>query len=352
MKKTSKQIEPNENALTVDNLSVSFKTERGLLKAVDSVSFTIPKGSVLGIVGESGSGKTVLCRTLIRLLPESNLNIEGSIDLFGINVIELRKRQLRQLYKNVASIIFQDPLTALNPVMKVKHQIAESLKLHSGTSRSQRKQEVIDILELVGIPDPQIKANCYPHQLSGGQRQRVMIACAIASSPTLLIADEPTTALDTTIQLQILQLLKSLQKLNQMTLILVSHDLGVVNYICDYLAVMYAGKLVEFGKTSDILDHPYMPYTKALLDCMPSLSKSKSQKLQSIPNSMPDPFNLPLGCRFAPRCTYVQSRCVIESPKLISDSSEANIHEYACFFPIKPIVSKVALTSQTDSDNS
>ncbi len=329
-------IKTSTDTLSVKNLSVTFKTNRGLLKAVDNVSFDIKKGSVLGIVGESGSGKTVLSRTLIRLLPETNLMIKGDIDLFGIKVTDLKARKLKNIYGHVASIIFQDPLTALNPVMKVKKQLAETLKTNPNIPKKQIKEEVNELLQSVGIPDPRTKANSYPHQLSGGQRQRVMIASAIANSPQLLIADEPTTALDVTIQLQILKLLKSLQEQNDMTLILITHDLGVVEYVCDYVGVMYAGTIVEFGPTKEIIKNPLMPYTRALIDSTPSIHRPKSEKLKPIERMIPDPFNLPKGCRFAPRCRYAQPRCLIESPKLTTGSGSAN-HSYACFYPLKEL---------------
>ncbi|MFC1521667.1 ABC transporter ATP-binding protein [Elusimicrobiota bacterium] len=299
------------NLLEVKNMVTTFDTEQGRAKAVDGVSFNVKKGSVLGIVGESGCGKSVTCLSIMRLLPKpSGQTPHGEILFDGKDLLKITAQQMRRIRGNKVSMIFQEPMTALNPVYAIGRQLLESYNLHRpDMSASQKTKSAVKLLSDVGIPDPQKRMKEYPHQLSGGMRQRVMIAIALACRPKLLIADEPTTALDVTIQAQILKLMRDLQKLNDMTIIFITHDLAVVAEMCKDVIVMYAGQVVESAPIKEIFKNPRHPYTKGLLFSMPTLTTPRNKMLNEIDGMVPDLFEIPPGCRFQNRCPYVQGRC-------------------------------------------
>lgn len=323
--------------LSVRDLKVTFATPKGALTAVDSVGFDLDAGKTLGIVGESGSGKSVLARSLMGLLPDTATVGGGSVIEFdGNDMIRLRPKELRSLLGRDISMVFQDPMTSLTPVLKVGTQMIETIRLHLGLSGKEASELAVDLLKQVGISDAAERMRQYPHQLSGGMRQRLMIALAIACHPKLVIADEPTTALDVTIQDQILRLLGRLRVENEMALILVSHDLTVVMGEADEIAVMYAGRIMERGTVDQIKHHTRHPYTEALFECTPLLSNPSSTVLLTIPGLPPDPHDDNPGCPFAPRCRYAQARCHEESPELESESgSDGSVHQFACFFPLQ-----------------
>jgi peptide/nickel transport system ATP-binding protein len=318
--------------LEVRDLRTTFKTGRGDLCAVAGVSFVLGRDETIGIVGESGSGKTVLTRTIMGLQPRKNVEVTGSVMIDGHEVIGARERDLRRMWGREVSMIFQDPMTSLNPVMKVGKQIAESLHVRMGQSGREAKRGAIELLRLVGIPSPELRYNVYPNQLSGGMRQRIVIAIALACGPQLLLADEPTTGLDVTIQAQILTLLEELKAERQMSIIMVTHDLGVVAHNTDRIVVMYAGRVVETGTTRDIFFNHRMPYTEALLASTPSISQPSHTRLHAIPGRPPDLLRLPAGCSFAPRCSYATDQCRRERPEL-TPSDEPG-HFFACWNPI------------------
>jgi peptide/nickel transport system ATP-binding protein len=318
--------------LEVTDVRTHFKTERGLVRAVDGVSFSLERGKTLGIVGESGSGKSVLSRSIMGLLPKHNLVRSGSIRFEGHEVGDLRQKEMQQFWGTQMSMVFQDPMTALNPVMKVGKQITESLRYHLDVSREYAKESAEALLTSVGIPEAKRRLREYPHQLSGGMRQRVMIAVALACGPKLLFADEPTTALDVTVQAQILDLLAKQQRERFMGMILVTHDLGVVAGRADDIAVMYAGRLVERAPTRTLFTEMRHPYTEALLRSIPRLGDPVHTRLTAIAGRPPDLVNPPAGCKFAPRCAYAQDRCRVEDPPL--EANGALGHEFACFFPV------------------
>lgn len=300
--------------LDVRNLTTSFKTDEGIIRAVDDVSFTLKKGQTLGIVGESGCGKSVTSLSIMRLIPTPPGEIEsGEILYKGQDLLTLEMKAMRKIRGNEISMIFQEPMTSLNPVFTVGNQICETIALHQQLPRKEVRNKAIEMLKLVGIPAPEKRVDDYPHQLSGGMRQRVMIAMALSCNPQILIADEPTTALDVTIQAQILELLKDLQQKVGMALILITHDLGVVAEMADEVLVMYAGAVVEYGKSSDVLSNPKMPYTRGLLNSIPSLNK---RRLEAIPGIVPSLLELPKGCRFQDRCSFVLDECRTEEPIL------------------------------------
>ncbi len=318
--------------LEVTDLKTYFRTPRGRVRAVDGVSFDLERGRALGVVGESGSGKTVLSRSIMGLISGRNVERTGSIRFEGQELIGFSPKQMRHIWGQEMAMIFQDPMTSLNPLMKIGAQIAEPLQKHLGLSRSDAMQTAEHLLRSVKIPEAARRLGQYPHELSGGMRQRVMIAIALACGPTLLFADEPTTALDVTVQAQILDLIGEQRRERNMSVILVTHDLGVVAGHTDEIAVMYGGRLVEKAPTKTLFANMKMPYTEALLASIPKLEDPSHSRLRTIPGRPPDLVNPPAGCRFAPRCAYVRDRCHTEEPPLIP--ADTPDHTYACWYPV------------------
>ncbi|MGH9026943.1 MAG: ABC transporter ATP-binding protein [Acidimicrobiia bacterium] len=327
--------------LEVGDLKTHFRTERGIVRAVDGVTFSLERGRTLGIVGESGCGKTVLSRSIMGLLPKRNVIREGTVTFEGREIAGLSPKQMRAFWGAQMAMIFQDPMTSLNPVMRIGKQITESLNYHLDITKTYANELAESLLESVRIPEPKQRLREYPHQLSGGMRQRVCIAVALACGPKLLFADEPTTALDVTVQAQVLDLLQSQQRERFMAMILVTHDLGVVAGRADEIAVMYAGQIVEKAPTGVLFSDMKMPYTEALLESIPKLGDKSHTKLNVIPGRPPDLVSPPKGCRFAPRCAYVQDRCRDEEPPLIPGPTPG--HEYRCWFPVGTPQGKEAL---------
>ena len=317
--------------LEVVDVKTHFQTDRGVVRAVDGVSFTLERGKTIGIVGESGSGKTVLSRSVMGLLPKRGLVREGSIKLEGVELIGHSDKQMRAYWGAQMSMIFQDPMTSLNPVMKIGKQITESIRQHLDVTKDYAAELAESMLASVRIPEPARRLNEYPHQLSGGMRQRVCIAVALACGPKVLFADEPTTALDVTVQAQVLDLMRAQQRERFMAMILVTHDLGVVAGRADEIAVMYAGRIVEKAPTRTLFRNMKMPYTEALLSSIPKIDDPSHTRLATIPGRPPDLVNPPKGCKFAPRCAYVQDRCQEEEPPL-RDAEDG--HQYRCWFPV------------------
>ena len=304
--------------LAVENLRTGFDTGEGFLRAVDGIDFQIDQGGTLAIVGESGSGKSVTALSVMRLVDRPGRIAEGSRILFeGRDLAELEETELERIRGNDISMIFQEPMTSLNPVFTVGDQISEAVQLHQKLGAKEAMERAVEMMQLVGIPSPAQRVQDYPHQLSGGMRQRVMIAMALSCNPKLLIADEPTTALDVTVQAQILELMKELRERLGMAILLITHDLGVVAEMVDEVAVMYAGRIVERGPVADIFASPQHPYTEALLDSIPLLGMRYSQPLKAIRGVVPSPLEWPPACRFAPRCDYVFSKCMAEDPPLL-----------------------------------
>jgi oligopeptide/dipeptide ABC transporter ATP-binding protein len=318
--------------LVVDDLHTSFRTGRGTVRAVDGVSFEVHEGKTLGIVGESGSGKTVLSRSIMGLLPPRDVIRSGTVQFAGHELTAMSDVELRQVWGAELSMIFQDPMTALNPVKRIGVQIAESLILHLDMDKREARSTAVELLRSVGIPSPEQRVRWYPFQLSGGMRQRVMIAIALACAPRLVMADEPTTGLDVTVQAQILDLLADLQRERHMAVILVTHDLGVVASRADDIIVMYAGRVVERAPTRTLFQDTKMPYTRALMDSIPRLADPSGARLNAIAGRPPDLINPPVGCRFAPRCPYVQDKCRATEPPLRTVGSPD--HLFACWFPL------------------
>jgi oligopeptide/dipeptide ABC transporter ATP-binding protein len=299
----------NTYLLEIRNLKTYFFTDYGVVKAIDGVNLRVGQKETLGIVGESGCGKSVTGLSILRLIPiPPGKIVEGEILFQGEDLLKLRAKQMRKVRGNKISMIFQEPMTSLNPVFTVGNQIAEAIVLHQGLKKKAALDKAIETLHLVGIPGPEERIRHYPHQMSGGMRQRVMIAMAISCNPTLLIADEPTTALDVTIQAQILDLLQDLKQKLDMALMLISHDLGVIAEMADRIAVMYAGSLMEYAEVNALFQHPRNPYTSGLLRSRPWHQKPKS-RFKAIPGQVPDPLNLPAGCPFHPRCDMVIDNC-------------------------------------------
>ncbi len=317
--------------LVVEDLATHFLTPAGRVRAVDGVSFTLDTARTLGIVGESGSGKTVLSRSIMNLVGGRNVRRAGRVLFEGRDLAELTPREMARLWGAEMAMVFQDPMSSLNPVMRVGRQITESLRHHLGMSKGDAADAAIELLRSVNIPEPQRRMREYPGQLSGGMRQRVVIAIALACSPKLLFADEPTTALDVTVQAQILDLLADQQERLAMAMILVTHDLGVVAGRADEIAVMYAGQIVEHAPTPALFAEMRMPYTEALLHSIPRLEQASHTRQQVIPGRPPDPLDFPPGCRFAPRCPYVRERCREEAPPLREGTPG---HRFACWFPV------------------
>ncbi|MGD9997474.1 MAG: ABC transporter ATP-binding protein [Ilumatobacteraceae bacterium] len=319
--------------LELDGVTTHFKTPRGLVRAVDGVSFTLERGKALGIVGESGSGKTILSRSIMGLLPPRGTVRGGSIRFEGREIGNLSRKQMRTVWGREMAMIFQDPMTSLNPVMKIGRQIAEPLQIHLGMSRVTAMQTAERLLQDVRIPEAARRLEQYPHELSGGMRQRVMIAIALACGPTALFADEPTTALDVTVQAQILDLLGEQRRDRNMSLILVTHDLGVVAGHTDEIAVMYGGRLVEKATTRRLFANMKMPYTEALLQSIPKLDDPSHTRLNAIGGRPPDLVNPPPGCRFAPRCPYAGEKCVAEEPPMMEADGDPG-HLFRCWYPV------------------
>jgi oligopeptide transport system ATP-binding protein len=327
-----------ENILQVKDLEVSFHTYAGEVQAVRDITFDLRRGETLAIVGESGSGKSVTAKSIMRLLPEANSMVKGGEILFeGGDLLKLSDKQMQGVRGTKIAMVFQDPMTSLDPTMRVGRQIAESLKKHLGMSGERARERAIELLKMVGIPSAEARVKQYPHQFSGGMRQRVVIAIALACDPQILIADEPSTALDVTIQAQILELLRDLQERLGMSVILITHDLGVVAQTAHRVAVMYGGKIVETGTVREIFYNPQMPYTWGLLSSIPLPTADRSQDLIPIPGSPPDMLDPPKGCPFTPRCPYAMRICAEEMPDYTTFSAE---HKAACWLhhPMAPDV--------------
>ena len=295
--------------LTIEGLRIGFPSLEGVVLAANDAHLTVGQGEVLGLVGESGSGKSVTCRAIVGMVPHPGAVLGGRIDYDGRDVLEFSRSEMRQLRAREIAMIFQDPASALNPVFTVGHQIAEVLRLNAGLGRSAARSRSIELLERVGIPAPDRRMSAHPHELSGGMRQRVMIAMALAGEPRLLLADEPTTALDVTIQDQVLRLLEDLRRERNMSMILVSHDMGVIGTAADRVAVMYAGRIVEVAPTDVLFSRPDHPYTRALIDAMPQLVPGERSALRTIPGQPPDLLELGAGCPFASRCPMARDEC-------------------------------------------
>jgi oligopeptide/dipeptide ABC transporter ATP-binding protein len=306
-----------ETLLEVSNLRTWFESPGGAIRAVDGVDFTLGAGRTLGIVGESGSGKSVTALSIMRLVePPGRIQDGSSIVFGGRELTTLPERQLESIRGSEISMVFQEPMTSLNPVYTVGEQIAESVRIHRGAKGRAARERALEMLELVGIPEAARRLDDYPHQLSGGMRQRVMIGMALACDPKLIIADEPTTALDVTIQAQILELLAEVRQRLGMAILLITHDLGVVAEMCDDVVVMYAGRVVERGPVADVFTTPQHPYTEALLQSIPMLGMTQAEPLRVIRGSVPSPRDWPVGCRFRPRCDYAFDKCVEQPPLL------------------------------------
>lgn len=303
------------NVLEIKNLQTSFFTQQGEVKAVDDVTLQVRRGTTLGIVGESGSGKSILSLSILRLIFKPGRIVGGEIVYNGENLLDKPERYMRSLRGNQISMIFQEPMTSLNPVFTIGEQIAEVYRIHEGLGKKEALQKTVDMLRLVGIPSPEKRVKQYPFQLSGGMRQRVMIAMALACNPDLLIADEPTTALDVTIQAQILELMKDLQQKLQMSIIMITHDLGIVAETCDDVAVMYCGKVVEYADVRTLFRRPKHPYTIGLLNSLPRHDIDQ-EELEPIQGSVPSPFEERAGCSFAPRCPHAAQLCYERLPDL------------------------------------
>jgi oligopeptide/dipeptide ABC transporter ATP-binding protein len=314
--------------LEVKDLRVTFNTKKKSTNIVAGLSFNVEKGKTLCIVGESGCGKSMTSLSVMGLLPKTG-EIEGQILLKGENLAEKSMKQMSKIRGNQVSMIFQEPMTSLNPVQTVGKQIAETIILHQAVTKKEAREKAIDMLRLVGIPSPDKRIDAYPHELSGGMRQRVMIAIALSCNPELLIADEPTTALDVTIQAQILDLMKNLQQELEMGIIMITHDLAVVAEMADTVLVMYAGKAVEYGTRESVFENPLHPYTQGLLQCIPDVDEEEDrEELYVIKGSVPTPDKMPVGCRFADRCPFAQDICLTGSPSLDEVSSE---HSVSCW---------------------
>jgi oligopeptide/dipeptide ABC transporter ATP-binding protein len=317
--------------LEVRDLKVSFRTEDGVVKAVDGVSFTVDEGEVLGIVGESGSGKSVTLLTVARLIHDSNAVFEGQVLYKGRNLMELSEKEMRGIRGNEIAMIFQDPMASLNPVYRIGWQIEEQIRAHMPVSKREARQRAVELLGAVGIPHPEQRVNDYPHQFSGGMRQRAMIALALSCDPDLLIADEPTTALDVTIQAQILELVGRLRHQFRSAVVLITHDMGVIADTAERMLVMYAGRIVEQGTTHELFYDPQHPYTWGLLGSIPRLDRPKAQRLTAIEGQPPSLIDLPPGCRFGPRCAHRFERCLVELPQLTGKVGGSHLD--ACHLP-------------------
>jgi oligopeptide/dipeptide ABC transporter ATP-binding protein len=305
-----------EPILKINDLKVHFDTDEGLVKAVDGVDLELMKGTTLALVGESGCGKSVACMSILRLIPSPPGKIAGGEILYkGKNLVDLPDSEMETLRGNDISMIFQEPMTSLNPVFTVGDQIKEAIMLHQKKGPDEAQKLTVEILNKVGIPSPDIRVNEYPHQMSGGMKQRVMIAMALSCNPEVLIADEPTTALDVTIQAQILDLMKSLQEELGMSILMITHDLGIVSDMASHVAIMYASKIAEYGSVEDIFSNPHHPYTLGLFTSIP-VAGNKKDNLYVVPGNVPNPLAFPEGCKFWPRCIFADDRCRVEEPAL------------------------------------
>jgi len=315
-------VNETETLLSVKGLKTTFRSSRGIVKAVDGLSFEIKKGETLALVGESGCGKSVTSLSILRLIQEPPGKIEeGEIIYKGRDLISLSNKEMRSIRGNEISMIFQEPMSSLNPLFTIGNQIMEAIRLHQGLKKEEATRKCVEMLELVGIPDPERRIGNYPHEMSGGMRQRVMIAMALACEPSLLIADEPTTALDVTIQAQILDLLRKLRETMNMSLLLITHDFGIVAEMADRVGVMYGGQIVEYGNLEDIFNKPKHPYTVGLLNSIPGID-SKGERLKTIPGNVPDLADLPPGCNFQDRCPLASDICRDSDPQLNSVRGE------------------------------
>ncbi len=322
-----------EALLNVKDLKVQFHTLEGIVQAVNGVSFVVEKGKTLGIVGESGCGKSVTVLSVMRLIPEPPGKISSGEVLFEENdLLKMDKQAIQDIRGQKIAMIFQDPMTSLNPVLTIGKQISEAIIVHQNVDKDEAFKQTVNLLELVGIPQAEARYNDYPHQFSGGMRQRVMIAMGLSCNPKLLIADEPTTALDVTIQAQIVELTKNLQSKFEMSVIWITHDLGVVAEIADRVIVMYAGYIVEEADVYKIFEHPVHPYTLSLLKSLPRVDSRRYERLAIIPGSPPDCINMPTGCPFMPRCGYAIERCGVENPQLLNVEED---HKAACWVKVK-----------------
>ena len=313
--------------LEVCDLFLEFKTARGRLKALNGITFTVQAGEVFGLVGETGCGKTVTGLSVLRLLPRSALITGGQVLFEGTDLLRLPQSQIESMRGSKIAMIFQDPSTSLNPVFTVGSQIERVVRQHMPVTRGQAREKTLSVLSAVGLPDVERIMGSYPHQLSGGMQQRVMIAMALSCNPRLLIADEPTTALDVTIQAQILKLLRDLQRKFDLSIILITHNLGIIAQTCDRLAVLYGGRVAEAGPTREIFNHPQHPYTRGLMSAIPN-AEARGKKMATIPGTVPSNPGAMTGCTFAPRCAFVMERCTVETPPLYPLGGN---HASACF---------------------
>ncbi|MBQ6322985.1 MAG: ABC transporter ATP-binding protein [Lachnospiraceae bacterium] len=320
--------EENGAFLSVKDLVVEYTSGGQIVHAVNGVSFELEKGKTLGLVGETGAGKTTIAKSILRILPDPPAKIKsGQIMLDGQELLTAEENEMLKIRGNKVSMIFQDPMTALNPVMSVGEQIAEAVEIHQTHDKAKAKEQAIKMLEMVGIPAERYRE--YPHQFSGGMKQRVVIAMSLACSPELLLADEPTTALDVTIQAQVLDMIRDLRDRYQMAMILITHDLGVVAGICDEVAVVYAGEVIEYGTREELFDNPTHPYTNGLFDSLPTLT-GEIERLRPIDGMPPDPTDLPAGCHFSPRCPFATEECRTKHPDL---TNIGGTHLCRCFHP-------------------
>lgn len=325
----------SEFLLEVKNLKTSFKLFKGTVKAVDGVDFTLRKGEIMGLVGESGGGKSITGFSLLGLIDPPGKITDGQVIFKGEDLLKKSEDEMRRIRGKEIAMVFQDPMTSLNPLQTIGEQINEMLELHTKLSSRERRERSLELLREVGIPTPEERLASYPHQFSGGMRQRVVIAIALAADPKLIIADEPTTALDVTVQAQILQLMKKLVDKSGSSLILITHDLAVVSEMADKVAVMYCGRIVEEGPTNEMIKNmPYHPYTKGLLDSIPKMSGMRAERLPQIPGMVPNLLDLPKGCSFAPRCRYATETCRKEIPVM---RTFPNNRRAACHFPLYEI---------------
>ncbi len=335
-----------ENLLRLDDFKMYFLTRDGVVKAVDGVSFTLEAGETLGVVGESGSGKSVTAMSIMGLVPSPPGKVMGGdIRFKGESIVAMDEEQMRRIRGNRIAMIFQDPMTSLNPVFRVGRQVAESLRIHNGMSRREADERAVELLELVGIPHPHERAKDYPHQFSGGMRQRAMIAMALACDPDILIADEPTTALDVTIQAQIIELMQEVQARTGSAIIMITHDLGIVADVADRVLVMYAGRPAEYGTADEIFYRPAHPYTWGLHDSLPRHDVSDKGELCPIKGQPPSLVHLPGGCSFHPRCPYAQDRCREETPEFRDIGGG---HKVSCHFAGDPDFVREAQTCEID----
>jgi len=323
-KKTVEEQIPEDVALYLRNLNVKFVLEKETVEAVNGIDITLKKGHTLGLAGETGAGKTTTALSLLRLVPHPGKVECDRLVVDGKDVLSMNAKELQKFRGADLAMIFQDPMTSLNPVFTVGQQIADAIMLHNPTTKEQAFKKAEEMLELVGIPA--VRAVEYPHQFSGGMKQRVVIAIALACNPSVLIADEPTTALDVTIQAQVIAMMKKLRDDRGMSMIMITHDLGIIADVCDEVAIMYAGRIIEYGTLRDVFNHTKHPYTEGLFNSLPNI-RNRSERLKPIPGLMPDPSNLPKGCAFAPRCRYCTAACLEKRPE---DRMVSDTHMVAC----------------------